>query len=307
MPLSHRAVFAAASLLLIVSACSRGDASPTTTLPAPTVPPTTQPAPTTTQPPSVEVTSASALPGDLADQVEAIYLLASGVQGQAQARQGLVDHLRDNPSPRPAPAAVAVEWAAGTIQERQVAVVTAGDDVILAVSPGGARWEIVGADLVSLGVPAWYGHRNHQIFVIGSDARTREDPIKLRADSLHIVTVAADASSASIVGLPRDSWVEAPYGRNDKITNTMASRGPEVTTEAAETLTSLDFDGYIVTGFAGFVRLVNDMGGFTIEIPFAMNEPKSDAFFQAGVQMIDGFQALAFARNRTLADRKSVV
>jgi LCP family protein required for cell wall assembly len=187
----------------------------------------------------------------------------------------------------------------GTIFDTRVAVVTAGDDVILAVDDG--SWRIVGAKLARFDAPAVYGESSRLVFIIGSDARPGENPLRFRADSLHIVSTVPGLGDGAIVGIPRDSWVEASYGGNAKFTNVMASRGPEVVVETAEILTGLEFEGYVVTGFRGFVGLVDAFGGFIIDIPFAMAEPKSKAYFGAGEQFIDGADALAFARNRTIA------
>ena len=42
------------------------------------------------------------------------------------------------------------------------------------------------------------------------------------------------------------------------------------------------------------------IGGVDVEVPFAMAEPKSDAFLSAGLQTLFGTDALAFSRNRTI-------
>ncbi len=286
---------------LIAAACSNdaGTASTISTTP-PTNPPTTTPAPTTTTPPSITLSGAT-LGGDLGDQVGAIYSLAMGMPSSLRADPALVQHIESAAIPA-ADRALEVEFAAAGAFDKRVGVVVEGDDIILASRDiEGTEWTVIGASLPSLGLDPWYGENPYQLFVIGSDARTPQDPLMLRADSLHIVSVAPDGTSASLVGIPRDSWIETPYGGSNKITNIMAGRGPDVVTEAAENRSGIEFDGYILTAFAGFVRLVNDLGGMNVDIPFAMNEPKSDAYFSAGVQMIDGSQALAFARNRTLA------
>ncbi len=292
-----RVIAGLVALIVVAAACNAATES---TEPAPmTAPPTTTTVPQTTTTTMPDATLSMDAPGDLAAQVEGLYDLALGHDRTPVLLAGLATHVGRSTADVP----LSIEAVATTalLLDSHVAVVAWNDDVVLAVSDDGHAWTLVGASLPSVGLDPWFGDGPHQVFVIGSDARTREDPLKLRADSLHIVSVAADGSSASIVGIPRDTWVEASYGRNAKFTNTMSGRGPEVVVETGEMLTGLEFDGYVVTGFAGFVRLVNEFGGMEIDIPFAMNEPKSKAYFEAGRQMIDGAQALAFARNRTLA------
>ncbi len=282
--------------LLTLSACGSGAIDTTTTAQTIAPPPTSQA--TTTTIDEFEVAFTGDGPGDLLEAVTATYLYAGQAGPKPPATAGFAEHLTKGSSASDISAAY--EFAVAELTDGWVGVGTWNDDIVLATSPDGEAWTLVGGHLTSMGLAPFYGDQAHQLFIIGSDARTKENPLKLRADSLHIITIAPDGSSASIVGLPRDSYVETPSGGKRKFTNVMSGNGPELVVETGELLTGLDFDGYIVTGFAGFVRLVNAYGGFEIDIPFAMAEPKSDAYFSAGKQMIDGFQALAFARNRTL-------
>ena len=53
-----------------------------------------------------------------------------------------------------------------------------------------------------------------------------------------------------------------------------------------------------MTGFAGFAAMIDGVEGLVIDVPFAMNDAKSRAFFEPGVQRLSGNNALAFGRNR---------
>ncbi len=213
---------------------------------------------------------------------------------------GLVEHLADL-GQTVGEVAVSGTVTTGTIVESEVAVVVADEDIILLVNDTTGGWRIVGARLSRFAKTAWYGDGPRLALVIGSDARPGQNPLGYRADSLHLVGMVPGTGQGSIVGIPRDSWVEASYGGNNKFTNVMASHGPEVVLETARNLTGLPLEGYLVTGFLGFEGLVDAFGGFEFDVPFAMAEPKSKAFFSAGLQLFGGADALAFARNRTLA------
>lgn len=181
-----------------------------------------------------------------------------------------------------------------------VAVVQAGDDILLLVDEGDG-WHVVGFRLPSLDIPAIYGPPTRLVFVVGSDARPGEDPAGARADSLHVVGATPAAGTGAIVGIPRDAWVDPPSGRTRKFTEVLAVSGPEALLDTARNATGLDLEGYLLTGFAGFVDLVNGFGSFEIDIPMNMADRASQAYFNAGLQEIDGSDALAFARNRTIA------
>ncbi len=301
----HLRRFSAALIVsLVLSACGSSEAGDesTTTIPVTSLPATTTsiaPSTTTTAPASVDLNLAGA-PKELTAAVEAFYLwvLDRELPAPDFVAESLVEGLSDVDA---GTRSLSIEGTAhpGTVLETDIALITAGDDVVLAVDDG--RWRIVGARLTRFGAPAIYGDSPRLAFVIGSDARPGENPLRFRADSLHIVSTVPELGDGAIVGIPRDSWVEASYGGNAKFTNVMASRGPEVVVDTAKILTGLDFEGYVVTGFKGFVGLVDAFGGFVIDIPFAMAEPKSKAYFSAGEQLIGGDDALAFARNRTIA------
>ena len=282
--------------VLAVTACGSGANDTTTTSPTIAPPPTTLATTTTMDEFDASITGSG--PAGLIEAIGAAYLFAGGSGPRPPATAAFATHL--GTASATGDITATYETAVAELADGWVGVGTWNDDLVLATSPDGEAWTLVGGRLDSMELAPFYGDAAHQLFIIGSDARTKEDPLKLRADSLHIITIAPDGSSASIVGIPRDSYVETASGGKRKFTNVMSGNGPELVVETAELLTGLDFDGYMVTGFAGFVRLVNDYGGFEIDIPFNMAEPKSDAYFTAGKQMIDGFQALAFARNRTL-------
>jgi LCP family protein required for cell wall assembly len=187
----------------------------------------------------------------------------------------------------------------GDVLGSRVALVTAGEDVVLAVDDG-AGWQVVGARLSRFDQPAWYGGSPRLLMIIGSDARPGQNPLLFRADSLHIMGIAPARVRASIVGIPRDTVVTKPDGTQDKLTHAMANQGPAVLTKTVENLTGLELDGYVVTGFRGFIDVVNALGGFTFDVPFGISDPQAEANFRRGVQRFGGADALAWARTRKI-------
>lgn len=182
-----------------------------------------------------------------------------------------------------------------------VAVFTAGDDVVLAAREPGQAWRVAGAHLASLDIDAWYGDGPAFVLVLGSDARPGENQQRLRADSVHIATIAGN--EGAIVGLPRDSWVEGPDG-NTKLTSVMAGRGPEPVLDTVRGLTGLPIEGYVVTGFVGFEGLVDAFGGIEIDLPYSFRSGiEGWANFVAGLQELDGERALQLARIRKTLPR----
>jgi polyisoprenyl-teichoic acid--peptidoglycan teichoic acid transferase len=136
------------------------------------------------------------------------------------------------------------------------------------------------------------------ILAIGSDARPDEAVAGTRADSLHIIGVNPRRNAASILGIPRDSYVPIPGAGSQKINASLFLGGPQLTVRTVEQLTGIHFDAYALVGFKGFRRLVTTVGGLEVRIPYPMSDAASGAHFRAGPARLTGPRALAFARNR---------
>jgi LCP family protein required for cell wall assembly len=136
------------------------------------------------------------------------------------------------------------------------------------------------------------------ILAIGSDARPRGSVTRSLADSLHIIAVNPKTGVASILGIPRDSYVPIPGGGSQKINSSLFRGGPELVVQTVERLTGIRMDGYLLVGFEGFRNMVSEVGGIEMVIPQAMSDAASGAYFRPGKTRLDGPKALAFSRNR---------
>ena len=63
-------------------------------------------------------------------------------------------------------------------------------------------------------------------------------------------------------------------------------------------LTNAPVDHYIQVNFESFTKLVDAVGGITIEVPAKMYKPEENIDLEAGKQHLNGAQALAFVRWR---------
>ncbi|MGH2759635.1 MAG: LCP family protein [Actinomycetota bacterium] len=134
--------------------------------------------------------------------------------------------------------------------------------------------------------------------VIGSDARPGQDLTRTRADSIHIAAVDPVTRKGTILGLPRDSYVNVPgYGQR-KINAALVLGGPELLVRTLRELTGLPVSYYAVTAFEGITRIVDDLGGVDINVPYRMDDRYSGARFEPGWHHMDGNQVLAFSRAR---------
>jgi LCP family protein required for cell wall assembly len=136
------------------------------------------------------------------------------------------------------------------------------------------------------------------VLVIGSDARPKEDLLATRADSLHLLALNPRTMQGTIVGFPRDSYVQYPRGGRGKINDALSRGGPTYVVETVRLLTGLPIQYYVLTGFVGLQRMVDEVGGIDVLVDRRMNDRYSGARFEKGWQHLVGGEALAFSRNR---------
>ena len=136
------------------------------------------------------------------------------------------------------------------------------------------------------------------ILVMGNDGRPG-DTIT-RGDALHLIGVNPGQGRATILDIPRDTYAPTAGGGRDKINTAHAAGGPALQAKAVGALVGVEVPFVVDTDFEGFTRMVDEMGGVDVDVPFAMNDRFSGADFPAGRVHMDGGAALAFARNRNI-------
>jgi polyisoprenyl-teichoic acid--peptidoglycan teichoic acid transferase len=286
----RRLISVFAVLSLVITACSGEPETVDTTTTTSTTTTTTVPTTTTTIAP-FEIKGAGE---GLTKLVGSFYDYAAGrTKKKPKAPKPVVSSIEPKTVDTPRRGSA----TGGNFKEQRVAVVEVGKDVFLAVN-GENGWQIVGGEWPSLGLPAYFGDGPRHVAVIGSDARRGQSVTTSRADSIHFVALDGKGGGA-VVGLPRDSFLPIPGVGRTKITNSLALGGPETTMGALREHTGLPLEGYVITGFAGFESLLTDvLGGVSLEVPFAINDRWAKATLSAGQQILDGAQALGFARAR---------
>lgn len=155
----------------------------------------------------------------------------------------------------------------------------------------GTNWLLVGSD-------SRQGLSEEQ----QSELHTGGDTGSGRTDSIMLVHVPL-AGKATILSIPRDSYVDIPgYGKN-KINAAFSFGGPQLLQKTVEQSTGIHIDHYAEIGFGGFAGIVDAIGGVNICVDQAMNDEYAGINLQPGCQDMDGKTALGFVRSRyALAD-----
>ena len=142
--------------------------------------------------------------------------------------------------------------------------------------------------------------RRINMLLMGVDTRTADDG---RSDTLMLVSFDPLLGSASIMSIPRDTRVNIP-GRSghDKINSAYPIGGPDLVRRTVEAFLDIKVHHYVVIDFAGFAKIVDTLGGVTIDVPKRMyyvdNAQKLTIDLQPGVQRMNGKIALGYVRFR---------
>jgi len=281
------------ALVIVVTACAPDAEEATTTREATT---TTSPPTTTTIPPTTTTTippfTVKGAPATVEKMVNHFYRYATGdIANPPRMSRPILAQIEPTPAKTPRSGIASV----GVFKKQGIATVVMNDDLFLMVNNGDG-WRIVGGKWPSISVKARLGPSPRLVAVVGSDARPGEDMLATRTDSIHFVGLDGKGHGG-IVGVPRDSWVSIAGGGRSKINAALSFAGTEGMMETFRDLSGLPLEGYVMTGFAGFEEMISSvLGGFELVVPYPMRDQASKADFEAGPQVVDGDEALAFAR-----------
>jgi polyisoprenyl-teichoic acid--peptidoglycan teichoic acid transferase len=137
------------------------------------------------------------------------------------------------------------------------------------------------------------------ILAVGSDARPGEDMTHTRGDALQLVTINTQTHAASIIGVPRDSYVDIAGHGMDKINASLYYGGPQLMGETVGNLIGVHPKYVFVTRFQYLTQMVHWLGGIDVRNPTAFSDsslkPKG---FKAGRIHLSGYDAVAYSRIR---------
>src|SRR3954447_23033790 len=137
------------------------------------------------------------------------------------------------------------------------------------------------------------------ILAVGSDARPGEDMTHSRGDALQLVTINTKTHAASIIGVPRDSWVDIPGHGTDKINSSLFFGGPKLLGQTVGNLIGVQPKYVFITRFPYFIAMVRALGGVDVRNPYPFSDdPLKPGGFKAGRIHLSGYDAMAYSRIR---------
>ena len=150
------------------------------------------------------------------------------------------------------------------------------------------------------------------ILLIGQDRRPGEG--RARSDAMIIASINKTDKTIKLTSLMRDMYVQIPGYSDNRINAAYAFGGMETLDATIKENFDIDIDGNIEVDFSGFKDVIDSIGGIDMEIDAdeidVMNDyvrdinrqtgenTESSLVTQAGMQHLNGTQALAYSRIR---------
>ncbi|RMH67013.1 MAG: LytR family transcriptional regulator [Actinomyces sp.] len=185
------------------------------------------------------------------------------------------------------------------------------------------------AAAVGLGVPtarAWWAWRGIErlalddalggagsgtnYLLVGTDSRADLDPAidnaplifgdgvaGERTDTIAVLHLGGDG--ARLLAVPRDLYVPLDGGAPSRINAAYSRGGPAALVRTVRAALDIPIDHYVEVDFAGFLGLVDALGGVTVTFDHPAYDPKSGLDVAvAGPVRLDAVDALAYVRSR---------
>jgi LCP family protein required for cell wall assembly len=167
---------------------------------------------------------------------------------------------------------------------------------------GAQNWLIMGSDSRDCKGCAQYGRE-----LVNGGARS---------DTTILAHLSRGASQATLVSIPRDSWVQIPACRTangmstpqtTKFNEAFSLGGPACTIKTVQSLTHVAIDHWVVVNFDGFKKIVDALNGVRVCLSQPIDDPivhtaegyhGSGLVLSAGYHTLNGATALKFVRAR---------
>ncbi|MCB0879764.1 MAG: LCP family protein [Thermoleophilia bacterium] len=140
------------------------------------------------------------------------------------------------------------------------------------------------------------------ILMLGSDHRSGDGASDKRSDTLLLVRLDPKRKTISMLSFPRDLWIDIPGHGKSKINDAYSLGGPALSVKTIKQLTGLDVNFVVDVDFKGFRGVVDAFNGIWVDVDQRYYVPPEASYMEIdlepGYQLLDGRDALAFARHR---------
>ncbi|MBI3637345.1 MAG: LCP family protein [Candidatus Rokubacteria bacterium] len=157
--------------------------------------------------------------------------------------------------------------------------------------------------------PQWSGRERLTVLVLGIDSRGENSETQ-NTDTVLVLSMDPINKTASMLSIPRDTFVTIPGYGSEKINAAYSlagpDKGPELARRTVEDLLGIPIHAYALIDFEAFRGLIDSVGGVLVDVrrPLRDEEYPTNDFgverieILAGPQLMGGEQALRYARSR---------
>ncbi|HET7768226.1 MAG TPA: LCP family protein, partial [Chloroflexota bacterium] len=170
---------------------------------------------------------------------------------------------------------------------------TAGEPAFLDPEPGRLTWD---------------GASRLNVLLMGVDRRPTEtgDRGRGNSDTLLVVSIDPGTQSAAMISIPRDVYLPIPGIGQEKINAAYREVGPELSVRVVGDLIGQPIHRWASIEVAAFARTIDALGGVVVDVETPIRDDEFPAenyairriYLPAGLQWLNGEQALWFARSR---------
>ncbi|MEG1436483.1 MAG: LCP family protein [Oscillospiraceae bacterium] len=143
------------------------------------------------------------------------------------------------------------------------------------------------------------------ILLIGGDAR--EGETSFRSDTMMLLSIDTNNKKLKMTSFLRDSWVEIPGRRSDKLNAACAFGGPQLVIDTIEYNFHVKIDNYALVDFGAFEDIVDALGGVTVSVTDKEARYMNKVYGGEGIRVtsgenvhLNGKEALKYCRIRKL-------
>jgi LCP family protein required for cell wall assembly len=140
------------------------------------------------------------------------------------------------------------------------------------------------------------------ILVVGVDnsgnSRSYQGVYGTRSDTVMLVHLNKDLTTADAVSLPRDSYVHIPGHGDTKINAAFSYGGAPLLIQTVQDLLSITVDHVVVVNFDALRKVTDAVGGVDVVVDKTVKDDRTKYVFKKGVNHLDGRLAEIYVRQR---------
>ncbi|MBE6465314.1 LCP family protein [Denitrobacterium detoxificans] len=123
-----------------------------------------------------------------------------------------------------------------------------------------------------------------------------------RTDTIILARVDPGNKKVTMISIPRDTQVDMGEYGLQKINAAYAYGGASLAVKTVSELCDVDIAHFVLVDMDGLAAIVDNLGGIEVDVPMEIDDEDYTGHLDAGLQTLDGWQTLIFARSRHAYD-----